>query len=48
MGENHVAVLLEDGRICRIGYSEDSPPISAPSTAMAKDPLTTPVTKEKR
>lgn len=42
VGESHVAVLLEDGRICRIAYSEELPPLFG-STA-----IPVPVAKEKR
>ena len=27
VGESHVAVLLEDGKVCRMAYSEEMPPL---------------------
>jgi len=32
VGESHVAVLLEDGKICRMAYSEEIPPLPTIST----------------
>ena len=38
VGESHVAVLLEDGRICRMGYSEELPPLPMPSNPSVPGP----------
>ena len=49
VGEKHIAVLLEDGRVCRMSYSEELPP-QQPTTSVPAAP-TTPsasVSKEKR
>lgn len=43
VGENHVVVLLDDGRICRIGYTEKPPAL--PSLASIPAPSTS--SKEK-
>jgi hypothetical protein len=43
VGENHVAVLLENGRICRIAYSEELPTLFPSSATPAP-----PTAKEKR
>ncbi len=43
VGESHVAVLLEDGKICRIGYSEELPPLPTVS-----NPVLPTTSKEKR
>lgn len=48
VGERHVAVLLEDGRICRICYSEEIPPLSASVPAPPPPAAAASVPKEKR
>lgn len=47
VGEGHIAMLTEDGRVCRIRYTEETTP-PQPLTVPTQ-PLTTPTTgREKR
>lgn len=47
VGERHVAVLLEDGRVCRMSYSEELPPQPTSVPAAPTTPSAS-VSKEKR